>query len=107
MTSAYLGSLFTTSLVLTPEDFRCLREHLFFFTRSSISRVLRDCGWEVLAIEWIGHTFQLGFLLDRIAMISAPCGRLMKALVHPRWLLDANFYVNPRTKILIWAKPKA
>lgn len=86
------------------EDFRRTREHLFFFTRKSIERVLRECGWDVLEITSMGHTFQLSYLIDRLAVYSPVIPRLVRALIHPKWLLDANVYINPGTKMLVYAR---
>ena len=88
------------------EDFRRIREHLFFFSRKTLTRVLEDYGFEVLSVEYVGHTFQVGALLDRIDLMLPGLGRCLKLLVRPAWLLEANFYLNPRTKILVLAKPK-
>jgi 2-polyprenyl-3-methyl-5-hydroxy-6-metoxy-1,4-benzoquinol methylase len=88
------------------EDFRRIREHLFFFSRKSITDVLSDNGWEVVAIESFGHTFQLKLLLERVSLMFPLLGRLLKASVRPNWLLDANFYLNPQTKMLVFARPK-
>lgn len=89
------------------EDFRRVREHLFFFSRRSISNVLNCCGWEVCEIQSLGHTFELNFLIDRIGLISPLASGALKAVIYPKWLLDANIYINPRTKMLVYARPKA
>jgi len=90
------------------EDFRRIREHLYFFSRTSLTRILEEAGWEVTEIRSVGHTFQIGFLMDRIAMISSVMDLLMKGLrkiIYPRYLLDAHIHVNPRTKMMIVARP--
>lgn len=89
------------------EDFRRIREHLFFFSRRSLSAVLEACGWEVVQIESIGHTFEIEMLLDRLASMAPRLARVLRAMVRPRWLLKANVYVNPRTKVLVTARPRA
>ena len=88
------------------EDFRRTREHLYFFSRETIQRTLEKHGWETVQIRSIGHTFQVGALLDRTRMISPLLGRTAKALIYPRWLLDANVYLNPGTKMIVYARPR-
>ena len=88
------------------EDFRRTREHLYFFTRSSLTRILNETGWEVLDIRFIGHTFQIGDLIKRIAVYSDWIEKAAMAFVHPRWLLEANVYLNPGTKMIVYARPK-
>jgi len=87
------------------EDFRRFREHLFFFGQKSIKTVLEHYGFEIQDIYSIGHTFQLRMLLDRIEAVYSPIlARIFRKLVYPKWLLDANFHVNPRTKMIVFAK---
>ena len=88
------------------EDFRRTREHLYFFSKRSVKAVLEHCGWEVCEMKLIGQTFQLGALIDRLAVYSRPLSRLIKFMIFPRWLLEANLYVNPGTKMMVLAKPK-
>lgn len=88
------------------EDFRRIREHLYFFSRTTIRRALEEQGWEVVEIRSIGHTFQLAALLNRTAMIWPLLGRTATALVYPRWLLAANIYLNPGTKMIVFARPR-
>jgi len=88
------------------EDFRRTREHLYFFSRKSLTAVLEHCGWEVCEIKLIGQTFQLGALIDRMAVYSRPLSRFFRFMVFPKWLLEANLYVNPGTKMMVIARPK-
>ena len=88
------------------EDFRRTREHLYFFTRRSITRMLNETGWEVLDIRFVGHTFQIRDLIKRISVYGGWIERLAQALVHPRWLLEANVYFNPGVKMMVYARPK-
>jgi 2-polyprenyl-3-methyl-5-hydroxy-6-metoxy-1,4-benzoquinol methylase len=89
------------------EDFRRVREHLYFFSRNTIRDALAATGWRLVGIESLGHTFRVSMLIDRIELVSPLLGKTLRFFVRPRWLLQANFYVNPRTKILIWAVPSA
>jgi len=88
------------------EDFRRIREHLFFFSRRSLGAVLDACGWEVVSVASVGHTFEVGMLLDRLSSMAPRLARVLRALVRPRWLLKANIYVNPMTKMLVTARPR-
>ena len=76
-----------------------------FFSRRTIRQALERHGWETLDIRSVGHTFQLQALLNRAAMIW-PVTKPLRTLVYPRWLLDANLYVNPGTKIIVYARPR-
>lgn len=88
------------------EDFRRVREHLYFFSRRTIQAVLGDCGWEVISINSLGHTFQVSFLLERLGLVWPLLTKTMRTLIYPKWLLSVNIYLNPGTKMLVYARPK-
>jgi len=88
------------------EDFRRTREHLFFFNRSSLRKILEHCGWKILEVRLHGQTFQLSALIERTAVYSPILSRLLKAMIYPKWLLEANIFVNPGTKMLVFAGVK-
>ncbi len=98
------GSLTSRLLGKRLEDFRRIREHLYFFDRSTISALFQRGGFAVKQIRSVGHTFELGHLLDRLDLIVPFAFRVVKAMVRPRWLLRANIYLNPRTKMLVIAE---
>ena len=54
------------------EDFRRTREHLFFFGRETITDILDERGFDVVSIRSLGHTFDLGFLLERLTLYNRP-----------------------------------
>jgi SAM-dependent methyltransferase len=86
------------------EDFRRIREHLYFFDRKTITRLLRDTGFEVLTIRSIGHTFELEQLMNRLDLIVPHLFKAVKRLIRPKWLLRANVYLDPGTKMLVIAR---
>lgn len=86
------------------EDFRRVREHLFFFTRKSISVALESLGMEVLGIRSHGHTIELGFLADRLALVSRMAGRLLGVLVRALGVTHATVHINPGTKMILFAR---
>jgi SAM-dependent methyltransferase len=86
------------------EDFRRIREHLYFFNRPTIKRFLVDRGLSVRRIESVGHSFPLNFLLDRLDLIVPRVFAALKRLIRPQWLLRTTLYVNPGTKMLVLAQ---
>ena len=51
-------SLMSRLLGTRLEDFRRIREHLYFFSRESLTKVLERAGFQVYAIKSHGHTFE-------------------------------------------------
>jgi SAM-dependent methyltransferase len=86
------------------EDFRRVREHLFFFTRKLIRDLLKRDGFEVIQIKYHGHHFRLGFLADRMTLVSPTLGRLMRFCVRRLYLEETTVHVNPLTKMRIYAR---
>ena len=86
------------------EDFRRTREHLFFFGRDTLREALDRHGFEPLAIRSIGHTFELGFLLDRLALYNAPLFRALHRGLRAVGLASLQIYINPFTKMIAFAR---
>jgi 2-polyprenyl-3-methyl-5-hydroxy-6-metoxy-1,4-benzoquinol methylase len=101
------GSLTSRLLGKRLEDFRRIREHLYFFDRTTIKALLQRTGFATLDIRSVGHTFEMGHLLERLDLVIPGVFRIVKRLMRPRWLLHANMYVNPRTKMLVIAEHTA
>jgi hypothetical protein len=87
------------------EDFRRTREHLCFFSRKTITAMLKAHGFEVCHIESYGHTFELAFLLSRLAGFFAHSVfmALRRAVVWlglGRWRIT----LDPHLKMLVYAR---
>lgn len=89
------------------EDFRRTREHLFFFSRETLRRILSDHGFEVVKMRSIGHTFDLAFLLDRLSLYNRPLFQGMRRLLTRLGLGSLQVYVNPHTKMIAFARRRA
>ncbi|MEE2658446.1 MAG: class I SAM-dependent methyltransferase [Candidatus Latescibacterota bacterium] len=96
------------SRILGPrlEDFRRVREHLYFFTRQSIRRLLCHEGFEVMSIRYHGHTFRLDFLAERCALISPILGAVARVVIKTLRLGSIHIHLNPGTKMIIFARKK-
>ena len=86
------------------EDFRRTREHLFFFSRETLSRILRERGFEVIKIRSIGHTFDLALLLERLTLFNRPLFEGLRWIVTRAGLGHLQVYVNPYTKMIVFAR---
>jgi 2-polyprenyl-3-methyl-5-hydroxy-6-metoxy-1,4-benzoquinol methylase len=87
------------------EDFRRIREHLFFFSRSNLVSVLVKQGFEVLKVASHGHSFELKQLAARLRTVLPIVG------VPLAWLLQVfpfmtgwSVYLDPRTKFIVYAR---
>ena len=86
------------------EDFRRVREHLFFFNRKTIGYLLEKEGFEVLKIRSYGHTFRMDFLGDRLKLISPVAGKIFCWIIKFLHLSTFQFYINPGTKMIVFSR---
>lgn len=88
------------------EDFRRTREHLVFFGRKTMTDVLSEHGFDVFSIRSIGHTFELSFLLDRLALYNRPLFSWVRRVADALRLGTLQLKVNPFTKMIVTARKR-
>lgn len=89
------------------EDFRRIREHIFFFAKNNLKNLLIKNNFEILEVKHIGHAFQLKYLLARSQSISPTLSKLgLLLLNYFPFLSEMRVYVNPYTKILLIARKR-
>ncbi len=86
------------------EDFRRTREHLVFFGRRTLSETLDEHGFELVALKSIGHTFELRFLLERLALYQKHVFHGLRRVVDAIGLGGMQVHVNPHTKMIAIAR---
>jgi len=86
------------------EDFRRTREHLFFFGRPTLSSILEKHGFQVDSIRSVGHTFNLAFLLERLALYNRPLFMFLRRVAIKSGLGSLQLSVNPHTKMIAFAR---
>ena len=89
------------------EDFRRTREHLFFFGRRTLHDVLDEHGFDRISTRSIGHTFELAFLLDRLALYNRPLFTALRRAAVRLGLGGLQLEVNPHTKMIAFARRRA
>jgi 2-polyprenyl-3-methyl-5-hydroxy-6-metoxy-1,4-benzoquinol methylase len=57
-----------------------MRMHLHYFTQESLTRMVREAGFEVLATSTEAKTLKLGYILDRARSLLGPAASLARAL---------------------------
>jgi cyclopropane fatty-acyl-phospholipid synthase-like methyltransferase len=104
-----MDSLSLVSRMMGPrlEDFRRIREHVYFFSRSNLTDLLRRHGFEILEVSSLGHSFQVEQLVARITSalpsVGAPLSLLLKLFPFAR---GHSVYLNPRTKFIVYARKR-
>ena len=82
-----------------------LSVHLFYFTRKTIAKLLEQEGFEVISMQRLYPSLQLGYLIQRLAVYSAPLGRLLTGVTKALRLYDRSvpYYAS---QTLVFARVK-
>lgn len=75
-------------------------EHLYYFDRPSLERLLEACGFRVESHRYVSLTVTWGFAFERLA---TQLGQPWLARV-PAWLRDRSLRVNPYYDLMIVAR---
>ena len=86
------------------EDFRRVREHLYFFTRHTMTGALERAGFEVLAVKSYGITLTLETLSRRLGNASPLLGRFLGTSARALGLSQSRVHFDPRTKMAVFAR---
>ncbi len=90
------------------EEYRRVREHVYFFSRKTIAEMLRQAGFSVLKFESAGKLFYLGPALERLKYYTWD-GAVTSAaskLVYRLGLGNVRVRVNPFTKLTVYARKR-
>lgn len=98
------GSLTSRLLGERNEDIQRVSEHLFFFDKSFLFNFLENNGFEIVHHRYIGHMFKFPDLVKRIGQLFPTTRSLCDFIVSKEIFVDKEVYLNPYTKILIFAR---
>jgi 2-polyprenyl-3-methyl-5-hydroxy-6-metoxy-1,4-benzoquinol methylase len=103
------GSLVARLLGRRWEEFRRVREHVYFFSGSTLTQMLQKVGFEVLRAESADKVFYLGPAVKRLKYYTWD-GAITSAAA--RWvyrlgLARKRININPFTKIAVYARKQS
>ncbi|MFH1397230.1 MAG: class I SAM-dependent methyltransferase [Candidatus Omnitrophota bacterium] len=100
-------SFMSRLLGLRLEDFKRIREHIYFFSKKNLSDLLTKLGFEILEVRSQGHTFEMRHLCSRIKNSLPFVGNILAFILNIFPALgNLNIYINPHTKMIIYARKK-
>lgn len=83
-----------------------LSVHLYYFTRQTIRRLLEENGFEVIAMQRLYPSLQLGYLFERLEVYSPVVGRSLKSIARRLGAADRSIpYYASQT--LVFTRSKA
>ena len=98
------GSLISRILGSRWEDMRRVREHLYLFSRQTLTQMLAKAGFQVVEVTQYGRYFKVGQILKRWELYHRGLARSLAQLSRVIGLHDKIFYIVPYTKMIVFAK---
>jgi len=100
-----VGSLVARLLGSRWEEFRRVREHVYFFSRRTMCETLRRAGFRVLKTEYADKVFYLGPAMHRLKyyMLDGVLTQAATAGVYKLGLDKMRLNINPFTKMAVYA----
>lgn len=83
-----------------------LSVHLYYFTRTTIGRLLEQSGFEVIAMQRLYPSLQLGYLIQRLGVYAPLLGRILTRVARVLGLHDRSvpYYAS---QTIVFARVKA
>ncbi len=81
-----------------------MRMHLHYFTRESLTRMVRESGFEVLATSTEAKTLRLGYVLDRARSFLGPAASVARALASRLGVVDRPVRIDLGDILLVEAR---
>jgi 2-polyprenyl-3-methyl-5-hydroxy-6-metoxy-1,4-benzoquinol methylase len=81
-----------------------MRMHLHYFTRDSLTRLLRGTGFEVLSTSTEAKTLKLGYVLDRARSFLGPLASLARGLASTFRVADRPVRIDLGDILLVEAR---
>jgi len=102
------GSLVARLLGSRWEEFRRVREHVYFFSRRTLAEMLRKADFEILRTESADKVFYLGPALQRLKYYAwdGAATQLATRWVYRLGLDKVRININPFTKMTVYARKR-
>jgi 2-polyprenyl-3-methyl-5-hydroxy-6-metoxy-1,4-benzoquinol methylase len=81
-----------------------MRMHLHYFTRESLTRLVRSSGFELLSTSTEAKTLKLGYVLDRARSFLGPVASVARALASTFGVVDRPVRIDLGDILLVEAR---
>ncbi|MBS3105500.1 class I SAM-dependent methyltransferase [Candidatus Woesearchaeota archaeon] len=104
ITTPNIGSMTAKILWKNWEEVRRVREHIYFFSKSTLKKILESLGFEVLRTESAGRYFSVKMAVERGKLYNKAIFILVGKISDSLGLSDKRIYVDPRYKMTMYAR---
>lgn len=81
-----------------------MRMHLHYFTRESLTRMVRSSGFDVLSTSTEAKTLKLGYILDRAGSFLGPAASVARAIASAIGVVDRPVKIDLGDILLVEAR---
>lgn len=85
-------------------EFRRIKEHIYFFTKPTISAMLKKAGFDLVLMEGTGRIFSITELLNECKIFDYRFFKCLASVSDSLGFSGVNAYVKPGYKISVYAK---
>jgi len=78
------------------------KEHIYYFSPTTVRRLLKDTGFQVVRLEHVGKYVDIGFFIKRTGLYSALVERALAKVAGMLHLNDRVLYINPHDIMLVY-----
>lgn len=104
ITTPNIGSITAKILWKNWEEVRRVREHIYFFSKNTLKKILESLGFEVLKTESAGRFFSVKMAVERGKLYNRNIFILIGKVSESLGLSNKRIYVDPRYKMTVYAR---
>ena len=104
ITTPDIGSITAKILWRNWEEVSRVREHIYFFSKNTLKKILESLNFEVLRTESAGRFFSVKMAVERGKLYNKPMFILIGKISDSLGLNDKRIYVDPHYKMTMYAR---
>lgn len=103
ITTPDIGSIAAKFLGKKWEEVKRVREHIYFFSRNTLRKMLEANGFRILRTETAGRYFSVESAIKRGKLHHKSAFKIIEKFSEILKLKNKTIYVDPRYKITMYA----
>ena len=104
ITTPDIGSITAKVLWKNWEEVKRVREHIYFFSKDTLKKLLKSLNFKILKTESAGRFFSVESAINRGKLYNKAIFTVIGKLADTLRLKKKNIYVDPHYKITVYAR---